>query len=49
MRVHPHGEQVHSHGELCNCIFVMKDANFAAASRTNVPTIVPTNTLDLEF
>ena len=49
MRVHPHGEQVHSHGGLCNCVFVLKDANFAATCRTNVPMVVPTNTLDLEF
>ena len=49
MQIHPHGEQIHSHGGLCNCVFVSKDANFAATSRTNVPMVVPTNSLDLKF
>ena len=49
MQVHPHGEQVRSHGGLCNCVLVSKDANFTAASHTNVPTVIQTNTLDLEF
>ena len=49
MRAYPHGEQVHSHGGLCNCIFVLKDMNFAATSHTNVPMVVPINTLDLKF
>ena len=41
-------KQARSHGGLCNCVLVLKDANFAATSHTNVPTVVPTNTLDLE-
>ena len=49
MLVHPHEEQVCSHGGLCNCVLVLKDMNFAATSHTNVPTVVPANILDLEF